>query len=478
MNNIIIPLLPFRRISNTKTKKFVFSNHHLYSDVPNDLIIKAYQEILEKCDNKPLNKAKKCADRLIKEDNDSSKEEFKKWSSRLGKPLKPFFTLFIRANVYGNKPFLFGYYLNRKEFFNFLNVFSESDEVTLYEKYGYIEKTKFFGDELSLTSIFSFQTGYPLVNGDSISKFHTDFEEAIKTEKAYIINVLDGLLNFLRKMIKKFKNTYRTSFILRYVPDIITEIYEIRALVENGYISACYREMRSLIERLSWFILDDYLSANSFGYWKDNVREMPSFVLSINPLWYEKEKKEPLRGLKDLIPENIDKEFKKRLIKNMSIEMYIVLSGNPAYTIPKDENGDIITPYAERDIIGNGIKEVEESFESVKSKNNLGYRNIEDWIQQLKKKWDGFEYGIPKIPTSNFVFQFLINSSEKKKDIERLQSTWNKYSLFTHPYLATLQVLPNFSILEYKVLKHEIDLFESLIKTEIYSLFKYVKNLG
>ncbi|MEM3846755.1 MAG: hypothetical protein QXU98_13755, partial [Candidatus Parvarchaeota archaeon] len=349
MNNLILPILPFRRISNKKTRKFVFSNHHLYSDIPNDSIIKAYLEILKKCDNKHPNKAKKCADRLIKEFNGSNKEQFKKLSSRLGKPLKPFFTLFIRANVFGNKPFLFGYYINKKEFFNFLNVISESDEVTLYEKYGYIEQTKFFGDELSLTSILSFQTGHPLVNGDNISKFHIDFEEAIKTEKAYIINVLDGLLNFLRKMIRKFRMTYHTSYILKYLPEIITGIYEIKALVENGYISACYREMRSLIERLSWFILDDYLSANSFGYWRLNLREMPSFVLSINPLWYEKEKKEPLRGLKDLIPENIDKEFKKILIKNMSIEMYIVLSGNPANTIPKDENGDIVTPYAERD---------------------------------------------------------------------------------------------------------------------------------
>ncbi|MEM3192119.1 MAG: hypothetical protein QXU98_03185 [Candidatus Parvarchaeota archaeon] len=98
--------------------------------MPNDSIIKAYLEILDKCDNKHPSNARKCADRLIKEDNGSIKEEFKELSSRLGKPVKPFFTLFIQTNVYENKPFLFGYYINKKEFFNFLNVISESDKVT------------------------------------------------------------------------------------------------------------------------------------------------------------------------------------------------------------------------------------------------------------------------------------------------------------------------------------------------------------
>ena len=473
--------LPFKRPYEKDTKLFKFANHHFYTDVPNELIMKAYSEILEKCDALPLDKAIQCAKGLIKEFNDSSIEEFRELSKKLGTTMKPF----VRLNVYksesSKKPILFQYYLNKKALLDFVEWFSSSDTVTLYEKYNYIHQTKFYGDELSFATLFSFFPQNYVTSNSKMGIFRTSFSTSIANDKGYTLDVLDGLLSNINRQKTKIKKVYSTSATLRFIPEIISGIYTLRSLIENGYISACYREMRNLTERLSWFILDDYLSANSFGYWKMMSREIPSMLLNVNPQWREK-RTEQLIGRDDLIPKEIQltsklkSKIEKELIAKMSIEMYITLYGKPTNSIMEDKEGNVFIPYIEKNLINKGIKEVFECLKNLKFNNSTDATEVEKFKLYMESKWEQYSYGIPKFPTSNFIFQFL-KSVFGGDDWRAVRSIWDRYSLFVHPYLPTLQILPNFSMMEYKVLKHEIPTFESVIKLEINSLSKYFQKL-
>ena len=470
-----------RRPYEKDAKLFKFANHYLYTDVPNELITKAYSEILEKCDALPLDNAIQCAKGLVKEFNDSGIEEFRELSKKLGTTMKPF----VRLNVYksdsSKKPILFQYYLNKKALLDFVERFSSSDTVTLYEKYNYIHQTKFYGDELSFATLFSFFPQNYVTPNSKMGIFRTSFSTSIANDKAYTVDVLDGLLNYINRQNTKIKRVYSTSATLRFIPEIISGIYTLRSLIENGYISACYREMRSLTERLSWFILDDYLSANSFGYWKMMSREIPSMLLNVNPQWRDKNT-EQIRGLNDMMPkdiqicDNIELMLKRELITKMSTEMYIVLFGEPVNKVSTDVRGRMYIPYMRIHNIRRGIKEVNTLLSEPEFMNSQCYMEVKNFITKLNEKWMNAKYGIPKFPTSNFIFEFL-KSAFGGKEWKKLQSVWRKYSLFIHPYLPTLQILPNLSMMEYKVLKHEITTFESIVKLEINSLFKYVQKL-
>lgn len=481
MNDNALPVLPFMKYYVRNAKLFGFMNHHFYTDFQNNLIVEAYLEILRKCDNLPSNEAILCAEKLVKEFNESDRENLKKLGDRLGLTLKHFRTLNVRPNKRGKKPFLFGYYLIKSAFLDFINAISDSDKITLYEKYKYIEQTKFYGDELSSETIFLLQPQNDIIAESATGRFRSSFNSAIATDKEFILNTLDGLLTFLKRKLDSTKKGYSTSYLLKFLPELIVGIYTIRSLVENGYISTCYREMRSLTERLSWFILDDYLSANSFGYWKIKARGIPSMLLNVNPQWREK-RTEQLIGRDDLIPKEIQltsklkSKIEKELIAKMSIEMYITLYGKPTNSIMEDKEGNVFIPYIEKNLINKGIKEVFECLKNLKINNSTDATEVEKFKLYVESKWEQYSYGIPKFPTSNFIFQFL-KSVFGGDDWRAVRSIWDRYSLFVHPYLPTLQILPNFSIMEYKVLKHEIPTFESVIKLEINSLSKYFQKL-
>ena len=120
-----------------------------------------------------------------------------------------------------------------------------------------------------------------------------------------IHNTLDGLISFLTKKLKDGKRNNYGYFILDFIPDIITELDAIKLLSKNGFISSCYREIRSLVERMSWVILEDYLLINSFKLWNLENEELPAALLNINSKWRESDQKQNLLKITDLIPVNL-----------------------------------------------------------------------------------------------------------------------------------------------------------------------------
>ena len=66
---------------------------------------------------------------------------------------------------------------------------------------------------------------------------------------------------------------------------------------------------------------------------------------------------------------------------------------------------------------------------------------------------------VPTFPTNSFVMNFVENITKQK--IEKL---YGEYSYFVHSYVPSWQTFPFSSVLEYKILRHEIDKFERLVR--------------
>ena len=467
------PKFPLQRPYMKNSRLFKFKNKAIYVDFPNPMIQQIYHDIIEKCDGIPdpvlaLN----CAEEFIKEANIEFDEVFLRWSDASGRNLKPFFRLHIQNNISGKKPYLFGYSFNKGKFIYFLKEFSESTNISLEEKYKYITSCKFSGENFSVDTTFSFRPQNKTLDNSTMKQYRSAFDKLSQPIISSINGVLEGLLVFLRESLYKGRKIYNNSVVVSFVPDIIAEMDEIKVLVQEGFLSSCYREIRSLTERLSYVILDDYLTVNSFllleKYHQEN--HLPYMLLNINPSWRD-ENTEPIRKLDEIIPPEIISILKKKeveklrkeLLKRMSIEMYVTLTGVPAHKSDKTR-----APFIERESIDIGIKEIQDTLESVNPDISETFTKI------IEERWEGYLYGIPKFPTSNFIFHFLKGVFGSK--MKRIESIWNKYSLFIHPYPFTWQVFQNTSILEYKVFLKEVQDLENVVTTEIGSILEYFEN--
>lgn len=473
--NFLWPKFPISQYARN-VQLFKFKNKIFYVDVPNPIIIKIYKEVIEKCDQeRDKEQALECAKKIVSERNNEIKKYFSEFYSNEGNSIESFISVHVYPNVFSKKPFLFGYFLNKAKFLNFLTEFSESNKISLYVKYQYISLCKFSGMDFSTDTTFSFFSQNSASDSNLMREFIQNFDSLKKPIIEKINDTLCGLLGFLRDSLEKGRNIYNESAIVNFIPDVIAEINEIKMLVDKGFISSCYREIRGLTERLSYVILDDYLAINSFSLWKKYAQKdasLPSVLININPSWRD-EKSGVIINLVEIIPTEIKKLLKQKeeeklrrnFLRSMSIEMYVVLTGKPIHR-GQESNA----PSIESKSILKGIEEV---------KDCLGYTNksvAEEFIKILEEKWNGFPNGIPRFPTSSFVFRFLKSVLSSKK-LEYLESIWNNYSLFIHPYPFTWQLFPNTSLLEYRVFQVELLKSESVISTEINSILEYFKKL-
>jgi hypothetical protein len=356
--------------------------------------------------------------------------------------------------------------MNWKKFSKFIENFPISDKITLEDKYKYILACKYSGADLSTDFILQLRNYQSAITKDSYKSFKEGFDNVTNIIINSINNTLDGLMEFLIGKLEEGKKEKYSTEILDFIPDVISSIDTIKILAVNGYISSCYREIRSLIERISYVILDEYLITNSskLGV-NDKYIILP--LLNINSRWRSKQEKKEIRKIDDLLEEikdgNRKKEILDTLLKNMSVEMYVALAGKPI------DKRDDYTPVLDIDKIKDGIKEIKKIADI---QNNDLKKNLILLINELNNKWNNSIAGEFPFPASNFVFRFL--GKVFGKDLKTLESIWNNYSLFIHPYIFAWEVMPKTSVIEYRVFEYEITKnFETAIEKLFNNLFTY-----
>ena len=248
------------------------------------------------------------------------------------------------------------------------------------------------------------------------------------------------------------RKLYRRSSLTSFLPDLLQTIKSLIDLIETGRISTFYRECRSLVERLSWVIMDAFLVTNSkinnMGKWN----ELPSLFLNISEEWYKN--RNGIHWIGAL--QDLNTEVKKRpgeelelesgdkfILKHMSYETYLALTGQEK----RGKNYDYVPVFPNSSLI-EGITQLKTQFS-----NTFPSGESDKMLYTLKDKLSSFNEVVPRYPKTGFILQFL----DAVIDVPiPLLYFWNNYSLFIHPYLYTWELIPETSVLEYYILSNEV----------------------
>ncbi|MHA1431507.1 MAG: hypothetical protein ACTSRV_14110, partial [Candidatus Freyarchaeota archaeon] len=70
---------------------------------------------------------------------------------------------------------------------------------------------------------------------------------------------------------------------------------------------------------------------------------------------------------------------------------------------------------------------------------------------------------IPPYPSNKFVLELV----QEALGSDLLQRKYNEYSHFVHSYFTSWHIFPFSSVLEFKILKHELSIFADIIREMI-----------
>jgi translation initiation factor 2 beta subunit (eIF-2beta)/eIF-5 len=446
------PALPLNRPYLKNTNYFRFGNKSPYTDIPIGSIANLYQEIVEKCDGEPsLEKAKKCADKILKETNRNIINNFNELAGTSDNSYTTWLKIIVKRMTNSHKPLHVSYHIDWKSFNTFLTKMASSN-VSIEKKYKYILACKLSGEDLAADTIqYLIEKKYE-TSEDSLAIYLRKFSEVVSPYKSGSVSLLKTLYGKTLTDLKTMQKLYRTSSLTKFLPDLLQTIKTLIGLIETGRISTFYRECRSLVERLSWATMDDFLVTNSIVNNMGKWNEAPSVFLNISEEWFQNKRGIPqIRSLEDLNEETKRRTGEKLdmngsdkfILKHMSYETYLTLTGHEK----KGKISDYVPVYANGSLI-DGITQLKVQFSNVFSS-----QKSDKMLNTLKDKLSTFNGVIPRYPTTKFVLQFL----EAVSDGEiTLLYFWDNYSLFIHPYLYTWQLIPETSVLEYYILSNEV----------------------
>jgi len=439
---------------NTRVK---IQTRKIFVDFPNYLIGDIYEELCER------GKRNIEAMELYKKIKEFCEEINKKLEEIFG------FIKFYPVKTHSSKyPIGLRYKVNWKKFNDFIREFAESDE-SLVKKHEYINRqSRFVAMQLGRKS-------QDKLTQDAVKKLVENDIENIKKE----LKKFSEKLTIVRGKLKKLSQTqkFRDGFsVWWYIPELKSSIKTITYMIIHGYISSVYRELRKIIENLSWCIIDDILFYNS-GF--HNLPDTYGFrtYIDASKEWFENYKDKIIRHL-GILENKIDElceiiyfwskgEVKKKDIKNkiirdigypILVSWFNALPTSKVKQIVKDREAIIHIyerdriEFSLRENIARIIKKVFEKRKLTSDKQKL----VDEIVAMTLPKQNKF---IPSLPSNGFVIQFLDNLFRSSG--LRLSKMYSEYSGFVHSYVSSWQILPFSSVLEFKILKKEITKFSN-----------------
>jgi hypothetical protein len=440
------PLFGIKQTSNSYFK-IEGEAHNVYTDMPNQLITYFLEKLYS------LTKEYKDIETLYNE-SIKLKDEF---NNLLREKVGNWLSLSIRREFFGKRPFGVQIKINWELFQKFLEKFSKSEDISLEHKYEYLSMCR---------SEIAWMRGEPLKDL---------MERRAKILLKDIIKEIDKMITSFIKVTLERRRKYREKLLLKrkiqpltlaYLPEIILTFKLIRNCVKEGAISTCYREMRKILESLSWVIIDDIL------LFRKGNEELKRFEF-ISPLsiptkeWYNwardnhliiKSSSEIFKIFKEQIGEKIkqrynitNKQLEDSFYSNIRYPLFITLAKSDVS--PPNNLKDIL--YFKVDeklkfLVKNNLKEVIKTFNSSED---------EEFLDKLINSLLGANSFFSLCyPSNSFIIQFLGRMSSLN-----LYNIYEKYSYFVHSYDKTWQFYPFSSILEFKIFKHELMLYIELI---------------
>lgn len=395
----------------------------------------------------------------------------------------PWFKFSLRQNKFMKKAYGLQVIIDWPKFVKFIEEFSKADN-PIWEKYQYISACRLPALEMISRDIsrgdFNPQRYYQIQ--DKVRAICQADVREIETKIAEIKKIL-----FLLKK-KPLEFSKRTELPLSthsYLLEAIALVSSIGETSRRGLFPSAYREIRVLLEKLSWTLFGDYLSLRCYQHHGSLNMDICdyNYALLASKKWYEwanknakelllnirkaREQIETLRKkLKHNYPLPGKDKFWSLMMSSWTFPSFVLLFGKkmsnqeipqsvPKYAVPYQ-----ILPYATKDfeILGE----------------QLGISEPANFAADLIHELSPDTFIIPPYPTTDFV----IGSVEKWFSTKGLNKKYGEYSAFVHSYPDTMIVFPFSSVLEVKIFAHEIstikDIISDLVKSYL-SLLRSVK---
>lgn len=453
---------PFFGIVILRNPSFKLENRTLYVDLPNSFI----WDFLEKVGALSA-KYKNKLERLYKEVkklSDSFNEDFE---NSYGKWL--YFT--VRRERFGDKPFGIRVNVKWKDFFSFLEGFAKSD-LPLKEKYTYLFNCRAPSLRIAIKSDLE-------RTQNDVKALCTNEINQIRQELIDFVNQLKMYRDALVKVSRR-KTVPTSPVTLMFFPEMISTLEAFTSLVENGAIPSCYREMRKVLENLAWVVFDDLLfykmNILRSGKYDGNVPFLPFPYRSLSREWYDWASQQGLilrhwgdlkHGIKSIV-ESLNSYLKKRkcnwgkklaekeLLKNFSYPLFMLCTG---FSVPVPEElrevvpsykTQLLTALARRDL-ENFIRKLKGSPLTLSDK-----KFVESLLETLQAK--ATTDLVPAYPSNQFVLNFI----GKTFDYDILKQ-YDEKSHFVHSYFTSWHIFPFSSLLEFKILQHELSKFAAVV---------------
>ena len=467
---------PFFGIIVSRDPSFKLENRTLYIDLPNSFIL----DFLEKV-RVLSEKYKNDWEQLYKEAkklSDSFNEDFKR---SYGKWL--YFT--VRRERFGDKPFGIRVNVKWKEFFSFLEEFAKSD-LSLREKYTYLLGCRAPSLRLAIRSnLDRTQNDVKALCANDINRIRQQLADFVNQLKIY----KDTLVRVSRR-----KTVPMHPITLMFFPEMISTLEAFNSLVENGAIPPCYREMRKVLENLAWVIFDDLLfhkmSILRSREYDNNVLFLPSPYRNLSREWYDWASQQGLIlrhwgnlkcGMQDTVKilssylrkkkSNWSKKMtEKELFKNISYPLFMFFTGS-CVPVP-EELREIVPSYKIQLLISLARRDLENLIKKLKgSPLTLSDKEfVENLLERLQAKVTTDL--IPAYPSNEFVLDFV----GKMFDYDIIIEQYDEKSHFVHSYFTSWHIFPFSSLLEFKILQHELSRFvgvvSQMISSYCWELFK------
>ncbi len=440
-----------------KNPYFKLQSRNMYVDIPNSSIQYFLDGITRICENNEPGEVYEKARELAADYN-------RNFDKNLGGWLR----FIVKKQSFGREPFGIQVRIKWGAFSTFLDEFAESD-IELWRKYSYIL-------ECRAPSLGLILRRDPKTVQDEVREICEKEMEQINQKVEELIEKIEVFRDYLLKITRRRKTIPIEPLTLCYFPEMLSILNTFPSIVENGAVTSCYREMRKVLENLSWAIFDDLLFfrvKNRSG--KDEILLSPYRFISKE--WYDwaSQAKHMIRNLgqlknriKVLAKEIYQYGMRKRydwkeekimdtFFEKISYPMFLMLINADAQ-VPKELEG-FVPQYEVKTLRDLAIRDLENIIKDLKHKRLS--KSDKEFIDKLSKKLElGIKSStlIPLYPSNDFVIGFVSKVSSIK-----LQKLYDEYSHFIHSYFTSWYFFPFSSVLEFKIYKHQLQIFTNTI---------------
>ncbi|MCK5291706.1 MAG: hypothetical protein KAR39_06795 [Thermoplasmata archaeon] len=438
---------------------FKLQTRSLYLDVPNSIVENFLHEVSNITQNKRLSTSK-MYDRVVAlrdQFNDELGEEYGKW-----------FRFVVKKGGFQKKPFAIQVRINWKAFVTFLDQYATRSDLSLEEKYEYISECRHF---------IGYMTSAPRD------------EHIARNTKAIAADEISAVKKHIREFLaslKSIRSKLRSRFLRKgWLPKITVFTSELESIIQGiglsfdrGLIPTCYREMRTILENLSWVVFDDLLCYTSSAIRSNETFIPPYRVLSRRWFDWAKNPGFMVRGMGelgkslnrtighfDILFESTEYDWGKKKIKdafyrNLTYPLLMSLVGIKA-DVPT-ELIEWVPTYERRWLESVHQMDLAELLSDLK-----GNRLSESERMLARRMSRAMTKSLEPRFTMPYLSNEVVLQVTSKMLGLNLYDFYDKYSYFVHSYSMSWQIAPFSSILELKVFEQELSRFLQIIQSTL-----------